>query len=297
MRGNIISRHGHLSIARTFGITLLLAVSLVGVGSTGVGATGTAAAASSIPTIVTVTPEDGAMSVPTSVNASNNVVTATAVSATFTTPMDPATISSTPAGSVLTFTVASVNGDPILGTVALDASNTVSIAALPQPVERTFTTKVTPFTAQAPVALGTASTLAILSKTGITDVPASAVNGNVGASPITGAAIHLSCPEVQTGTIYTVDAAGPACKTTDATFLTTTVGNMEIAYNDAAGRTLPDTIDLGAGEIGGLTLTPGLPKWNTDLLIAMKTGASINGRLLAQTAVTLQSNAVTLPAS
>jgi hypothetical protein len=138
---------------------------------------------------------------------------------------------------------------------------------------------------------------------------------------------------------------------------------MEIAYTDAAGRMLPDFIDLGAGLIGGLTLVPGLYKWNTHVLmstdvtlsggpddvwifqiagtltqanatrvmlkggalpknifwqtsgavvigttahfegvilaktmIAMKTGASANGRLLAQTAVTLQQTAVTRPA-
>jgi hypothetical protein len=32
------------------------------------------------------------------------------------------------------------------------------------------------------------------------------------------------------------------------------------------------------------------------VLIAVKTGASVNGRLLAQTAVTLEQNAVTQPA-
>jgi len=91
--------------------------------------------------------------------------------------------------------------------------------------------------AQAPVNLGTAGTFAILTKSGVTDVYASAINGNVGASPITGAAIGLECPEVMTGTIYSVDAAGPACKVTDATLLTTAVGDMETAYTDAAGRT------------------------------------------------------------
>ncbi|MDJ0348175.1 ice-binding family protein [Cryobacterium sp. PH29-G1] len=215
---------------------------------------------------------------------------------------------------------------------------------------------------QAPVDLGVAGTFAILSQTGVTDVPTSAVTGNVGVSPTSGAATLLTCPEV-TGTIYSVDAAGPACKVTDATLLTTAVGDMRTAYTDAAGRTNPDFINLGAGEIGGLTLKPGLYKWSTDVsisndvklvggpndvfifqisgditeaaaknvtlaggvqaknvfwqtagsvsvgttahfegsvlsktLIALKTGASINGRLLAQTAVTLQSNTVTEPA-
>jgi Ice-binding-like len=215
----------------------------------------------------------------------------------------------------------------------------------------------------APVSLGTAGTFAILSKTGITDVYASAIKGNVGTSPITGAALLLSCGEV-TGTIYTVDASGPLpCKVTDATSLTAAVGDMERAYTDASGRVSPNFTELGAGEIGGLTLAPGLYKWGTGVLmttdvtlsggpndvwifqvagtlnqangtrvtlaggarpknifwqvagavtigttahfegvvlaktlVAVNTGASVNGRLLAQTAVTLQMNAITQPA-
>jgi hypothetical protein len=80
---------------------------------------------------------------------------------------------------------------------------------------------------QAPVALGVAGTFAVLSQTGVTDVPSSAVTGNVGSSPITGAAILLTCPEV-TGTIFSVDAAGPACKVTNSTLLTTAVGDMGV---------------------------------------------------------------------
>jgi len=121
---------------------------------------------------------------------------------------------------------------------------------------------------EAPVDLGSAGNFTILSKTGITDVFKTTVDGNVGTSPITGAALLLSCAEVN-GIIYTVDAAGPLpCRVTDATRLTAAVGDMEAAYNDAAGRTLPDALNLGAGEIGGLTLTPGLYKWTTDLSIS-----------------------------
>lgn len=48
----------------------------------------------------------------------------------------------------------------------------------------------------APVNLGAAGSFAILTKTGVTDVYASTIKGNVGASPITGAAVGLTCPEV-----------------------------------------------------------------------------------------------------
>ena len=117
------------------------------------------------------------------------------------------------------------------------------------------------------VNLGTAGDFAILTKTGITNVYKSAVTGNVGASPITGAALLLSCAEVA-GTIYTVDAAGPLpCRVTSASMLTTAIGDMQTAYTDAAGRSNPDFLNLGAGNIGGATLTPGLYKWTTALII------------------------------
>ena len=219
---------------------------------------------------------------------------------------------------------------------------------------------------QAPVDLGSAGHFVILSKSGITDVPASAIVGNIGTSPITGAAITgIGCGEVA-GLILTVDAAGPACHVTQPVFLTEAVSDMETAYTDAAGRVLPDATELGAGNIDGMTLRPGLYKWSSPVLIptrvtldakgnpnavwifqiaqgltvgngaivtlsggaqaknifwqvagqttlgttasfkgvelcktliAMNTGAVISGRALAQTAVTLQKNAVIEPAN
>ncbi len=214
----------------------------------------------------------------------------------------------------------------------------------------------------AAVNLGVAGNFAILSKSGITDVYKSAVLGDVGSSPITGAALLLSCSEV-VGTVYTVDAAGPLpCRVVSATMLTTAVGDMQAAYTDAAGRINPDFLNLGAGNIGGKTLTPGLYKFTTAVVIPtnitiaggpddvfifqvagtlimssavnvtltggaqakniywvvagavtfgttshfegnilgqtginMQTGASLNGRMLAQTAVTLQMNTVNKP--
>ncbi|PKP31166.1 MAG: hypothetical protein CVT99_09655 [Bacteroidetes bacterium HGW-Bacteroidetes-16] len=117
------------------------------------------------------------------------------------------------------------------------------------------------------VNLGVAGNFVILSKTGVTDVFMSAITGDVGSSPITGAAILVKCDEV-VGTIYSVDAAGPLpCTVTNATRLTTAVGDMQTAYTDAAGRSNPDFLNLGAGNIGGKTLTPGLYTWSTDLLI------------------------------
>ena len=62
--------------------------------------------------------------------------------------------------------------------------------------------------------------------------------------------------------VYAADYAVP----TPAN-MTTAISDMEIAYTNAAGRTLPTATELGAGNIGGMTLAPGLYKWGTGVTI------------------------------
>lgn len=216
---------------------------------------------------------------------------------------------------------------------------------------------------------GTASNFVILAKTGISNVPTSAITGNMGVSPISftaltgfsltvdGSGVFSTSAQV-TGKVYASDYAVPT-----PTDLTTSVLEMQTAYTDAAGRA-PDYTELGAGNIGGMNLGPATYKWGTGVLIptnvtltggandvwifqiaqdltvsagaqvilaggalaknvywqiaggtgvsigttahvegiimtakaiTINTGASVLGRLLAQTAVTLDQNVVTQP--
>ena len=125
------------------------------------------------------------------------------------------------------------------------------------------------------VNLLTSGNFVILSKTGITNVPTSAVTGNIGTSPITGASITgVGCSEI-TGSIYTVDASGPSCRIVNPSLLSTAVSTMEAAYTDAAGRAGPDGTNIGAGTlVAGTTFTPGLYKWTTAVNITGTTTLS-----------------------
>ena len=122
------------------------------------------------------------------------------------------------------------------------------------------------------VNLGTAGEFVILSKSGITDVSPSAITGDIGTSPISGAAILVTCAEV-TGTIYSVDAAGPACEVINPTRLGVAILDMGTAYTDATGRAtslpLADYLNLGGGTIGAstATLAPGVYTWESALNI------------------------------
>lgn len=221
-----------------------------------------------------------------------------------------------------------------------------------------------------PVNLGTATNFVILTKSGITNVPTSAIYGNMGVSPIAATAITgfslvadktntFSTSSQVTGKIYAANYASP----TPAN-LTTAISNMQTAYTDAAGRKFPNHTELYAGNLSSKTLAPGLYKWSTGVLITknvtlaggpnavwifqisgnltlgsgvqvvlsggaqaknifwqvaggagvtigttahmvgtilartaihLRTGASLNGRALAQTAVTLDKNKVVIP--
>jgi len=223
--------------------------------------------------------------------------------------------------------------------------------------------------AQTPtVNLGTSADFAILSKSGISTVPQSSITGDIGVSPIAGAAMTgfamtmevdlLSSVSTQlTGKAYASDYTSPT-----PSKLTTAVSDGETAYTDAAGRpTVAANINVGAGLIDTLTFTPGVYAWDRDVSFtsaiefkgegvyifqttgnvvvgsgagvtladgavasnifwqvagfvdagtgshlegnflikthaAFKTGSSLNGRIFAQTAVTLDSATVVKPA-
>ena len=127
-------------------------------------------------------------------------------------------------------------------------------------------------TPAAGVALGGAGSYVILAMSGISTVPTSAVTGNLGVSPaaatlITGFSltadatnVFSSSPQV-TGKVYAADYAAPT-----PAALTSAIGDMQLAFTDAAGRAAGVT-ELGAGNIGGMTLGPGVYKWGTGLLI------------------------------
>ncbi len=120
-----------------------------------------------------------------------------------------------------------------------------------------------------PVYLGAAGNFAILAGAAVTTTGGGIINGDVGASPISGSAIHLTQAQVN-GTIYTVDAAGPAGAVISPTLLSEAMGDLTIAFNDAAGRSpIPSGpfLNPGAGNLGGLNLAAGLYKFTGTALI------------------------------
>ncbi len=323
-------------------------------------------------------------------NTATNVPINQSINATLSEAMDPSTI------TTASYTVTGPGATSIIGTVSYDvasfiatfdsttdlAPNALFTARITTGVEDlagnalandfvwTFTTApdTTP-TGPAPVVLGTAGDFVILAKSGIDTVPNSVVTGDIGVSPIDSTAITgfslvldasttFSTSTQVTGMVFAADYTAPT-----PAIMTTAVSDMQTAYTDAAGRTNPTATELGAGNIGGMTLAPGLYKWGTGVLIStdvtlsggpndvwifqiaggitqasatsviltggalpknifwqsfgavaldttahfegiilcqteitLATGASINGRLLSQTAVTLDQSTVTQPA-
>jgi hypothetical protein len=112
--------------------------------------------------------------------------------------------------------------------------------------------------AATPPSLGAASSFAILAHTGVSDIPTSIIKGNVGLSPTSGTGYSgLTCGEVS-GTIYSVDAAGPSCRVTDPTLLTNAVHDLGNAYNGLSQACTGFSFGTGNVVLDGKTLVPGV---------------------------------------
>jgi hypothetical protein len=134
----------------------------------------------------------------------------------------------------------------------------------------------------AKVNLGTAGNFAILAKTGISTTGVTLITGDIGVSPaaatfMTGFGLIMDASGTFSTSLLVVGNVNAADYTSPAsTKMTTAVSDMETAYTDAAGRTSPDYTELYAGDVTGKTLTPGLYKWSTGVLISAG-GVTISG--------------------
>jgi len=146
----------------------------------------------------------------------------------------------------------------------------------------TVTVTVSAAAGPAPVDLGTAGNFVILAKTAVSTTGATSVVGDIGVSPaatsyLTGFSLTKVGTTSATSTLVTGTLYGADMTTPTNSMLTTAVSDMETAFTDAAGRTVPaPIIDQGAGDISGLTLAPGLYKWGTGVLIT-NAGVTLSG--------------------
>lgn len=131
------------------------------------------------------------------------------------------------------------------------------------------------------VNLGTAGNFAILAEAGITTTAGTSIVGDIGVSPIAATSMtgfglsmdasgQFSTSALVDGKVYAADYAPPT-----PAMLTTAIGDRLAAYNDAAGRSNPDFLNLESGNLNGQTLAPGLYKWGSGVTITG--GITIDG--------------------
>lgn len=212
------------------------------------------------------------------------------VSATFSEAMDPDTL------TVTTFTLtAGPTAIPVPGTVMYADSTAVFRPAVNLTSSGVYRATITTdansghgvglaseytwnFTGDpllgpggAPVNLRTAGNYAVLARASVSGTGAT-VTGNLGLSPaaasyvtglslITDGSTKFSTSAQVIGRVYAADYGPPT-----PAILMAAVNDMQLAYADAAVRT-PGITDLGAGNLGGMLLGPGVYRWTGGLSI------------------------------
>ncbi len=145
--------------------------------------------------------------------------------------------------SITTLALATV----ILFTACKKEENTPSGSTGPQvvPLQSTI---------QTPVNLAGASNFAVLAGSSISNTGATNITGDMGLSP--GSSIGGFPPGILVGVQHINDASANQAKL-----------DLTAAYNDGAGRTATDIVTL-SGNLGGMTLTPGLYKSGSSIAIS-----------------------------
>lgn len=236
------------------------------------------------PDVNSTNPDNNATGVP--INQSITAIFSEAVdSATVNTTTFSLTDGITPVAGVVTYAGTTAVFNPT-NNLNVDTNYTATITAAVQDLAGNtmlsdkvwiFKTGSTIAHGPDPVSLGTAGNFVLLSKAGISTTGVTNITGDIGVSPIdataftgfsnyTLAGTYATADQV-TGKLYAANFAAPT-----PAYMTTAISDMEIAFTDAAGRTNPTATELGAGNISGMILAPGLYKWGTGVLI---TGAGV----------------------
>lgn len=167
-------------------------------------------------------------------------------------------------------TVVIVDAVDVISTLTAERTTTVTVTTEDELTVMTYTILFE--SSIAPVNFGTANDFVILAETGISSETSSMITGNIGVSPaaatyITGFSLILDSTGIFStssqivGQVYASDYTSPTPSN-----LTTAISDMQTAYLDAAGRTANYT-ELYSGDLSGKTLTTGVYKFGTGVLI------------------------------
>lgn len=267
--------------------TILLAATLLATTACGDGKSPTGNPLGSTPTVLTIGPASAAVGI------ARNV----AITATFSEAMLPSTITSstftlkagaTVIPAVVTYAGMTATLVPVdflspntsfTATISTGAKSSAGTALAAARVW-SFTTVSGSASGPAAVNLRTAANYVVLAKSAVSTTGTTSVVGDLGLSPaaatyITGFALSSPASTFTTSAIITGEVYASDYNTPTPSILTTAVLDMQTAYTDAAGRSLPDFTELGAGNIQGMTLVPGLYKWGTG--VEIPSAVTLNG--------------------